>query len=379
MAHTENPLELRSLVTPDGMLELSLVPTVTPDPAADEVVVRVEGAPINPSDIGLLLGPADISSIALGGTADRPIVTAPIPPGAMKILAKRVGQSMAVGNEGAGRVVAAGSSASAQALMGKMVALIGGAMYTQFRVIKAADAMALPDDVTAAEGAAAFVNPLTALAMVETMRLEGHSALVHTAAASNLGQMLNKLCLAEGVGLVNIVRSEEQASILRAIGAPHVVNSTSPGFMNDLVAAVTTTGATLAFDAIGGGKLPGQILTAMEIAISQTATDYSRYGSSVHKQVYIYGSLDPSPTEFSRGFGMTWGMGGWLIFPFLKKIGPDGLQKLQARVARELRTTFASHYSREISLLEALQPDIITAYARRATGEKFLLNPNKAQ
>jgi NADPH2:quinone reductase len=368
---------LRSLVTPDGTLELSLVPTPTPDPEADEVVVRVEGAPINPSDIGLLLGPADLSTVKLTGTAERPTVTATIPPGALKMLTQRVGQSMAVGNEGAGRVVAAGSSPGAQALMGKMVAIIGGAVYSQFRVIKAAEAMALPDDTKASEGASAFVNPLTALGMVETMRREGHKALVHTAAASNLGQMLNRLCLAERIELVNIVRSDEQADILRALGAAHVVNSTSPGFMNDLVAAVAATGATLAFDAIGGGKLAGQILTAMEIAINQTTKEYSRYGSSVHKQVYLYGALDTSPTEFGRSFGMAWGMGGWLLFPFLMKIGPEARQKLQARVVSELRTTFASHYSREISLVEALQPDVIAAYGRRATGEKFLLNPNK--
>jgi NADPH2:quinone reductase len=377
MTYSESSLQLRSLVTPEGMLELSLMPTPTPDPEADEVVVRVEGAPINPSDIGLLLGPADLSTVKLSGTAKRPKVTATIPPGAMKMLTQRVGQSMTAGNEGAGRVVATGSSPAAQALMGKMVTIIGGAMYSQFRVIKAADAMALPDDAKASEGASAFVNPLTALGMVETMRHEGHKALVHTAAASNLGQMLNRLCLAERIELVNIVRSEEQADILRALGATHVVNSTSPGFMNDLVAAVATTGATLAFDAIGGGKLAGQILTAMEIAINQTTKEYSRYGSSVHKQVYLYGALDTSPTEFGRSFGMAWGMGGWLLFPFLVKIGPEARQKLQARVISELRTTFASQYSREISLVEALQPEIIAAYGRRATGEKFLLNPNK--
>jgi NADPH:quinone reductase-like Zn-dependent oxidoreductase len=377
MVYRENSLELRSLVTPDGTLELSLLPTVTPDPEADEVVVRVEGAPINPSDLGLLLGPADLSTCKLGGTLERPSMTATIPAGAMTMLTQRVGHSMPVGNEGAGRVVAAGSSAAAQALLGKMVAIIGGAMYSQFRVIKAADAMALPDDITAAEGASAFVNPLTALGMVETMRSEGHKALVHTAAASNLGQMLTRLCLEEGIGLVNIVRSKEQADLLRALGAPHVIQSNGPDFMTDLVAALAATGATLAFDAIGGGKLAGQILTAMEIAINQTAKDYSRYGSSVHKQVYLYGSLDPSPTEFTRAFGMAWGMGGWLLTPFLMKIGPAARQTLQARVVRDLRTTFASHYSREISLVEALQPEVIAAYGRRATGEKFLLNPNK--
>jgi NADPH:quinone reductase len=370
-------LQLRSEVKSSGELELSLAEVPTPDPGPDEVLVRVEATPINPSDLGLLIGPADLTAAKVAGTPDRPVVTAPIPPQFMKAMAGRADQSLPVGNEGAGVVIAAGSSPQAQALMGRTVAMIGGAMYAQYRVLKAADVLPLPADATPAEGASCFVNPLTALGMVETMRLEGHTALVHTAAASNLGQMLNKICQAEGVALVNIVRSPEQVAILKGIGAKYVLDSTTPTFMDDLTNALTETGATLAFDATGGGKLAGQILTAMEIAANRNAPVYSRYGSTVHKQIYIYGGLDTRPTEFNRAFGMAWGIGGWLLTPFLAKIGPEGAARLRQRVADELKTTFASHYTSEISLTEALNPQIMAAYNRKATGEKFLINPNK--
>ena len=371
-------LELRSLIKKSGELELSLAKVKIPEPAADEVVVRVEGSPINPSDLGLLLGAADMTTARSSGSGDNTVVTATVPQPLMRAMAGRLDDSMSVGNEGAGVVVAAGSSSRAQSMMSKMVAMIGGAMYAQYRCIKAADCMVLPDGITAAEGASCFVNPLTSLGMTETMRREGHTALVHTAAASNLGQMLNKICIKDGIGLVNIVRSAEQAEILRKIGATHICDSTSATFMEDLTQALIATGATLAFDAIGGGKLAGQILTCMEVAANKTAKVYSRYGSTVHKQVYIYGSLDTRPTEITRNFGMTWGVGGWLLFPFLQKIGPADAQKLRERVAAELKTTFASHYTQVVSLQEALQLSNIAAYAKRATGEKFLINPSKS-
>lgn len=261
--------------------------------------------------------------------------------------------------------------------MGKTVAAIGGAMYSQYRCISADQCLVLPEGATPADGASSFVNPLTALGMVETMRLEGHSALVHTAAASNLGQMLNQICLKDGIKLVNIVRKQEQADLLKAQGAVHVCNAASPTFMQDLTEALVATGATIAFDATGGGKLGGQILTCMEAALNKTAREYSRYGSATHKQVYLYGGLDTSPTEFNRNFGMAWGMGGWLLFPFLQKIGRERANALKQRVVAELKTTFASHYSKEISLAEVLDLDVIAVYNKRATGEKFLINPNK--
>lgn len=370
-------LQLRSLVKPDGTLELSLVNEPVPAPAADEVVVRIEASPINPSDIGLLFGAADMSTAKASGTAASPVVTATIPERFMKGMAGRLGQSMPVGNEGAGVVVEAGTSPAAQALLGKTVAVLGGAMYTQYRCIKAEQCLLLPAGTTPAEGASCFVNPLTALGMVETMRREGHKALVHTAAASNLGQMLNRICLKDGVDLVNIVRKPEQAQLLRDIGARYVCDASSPSFLEDLTQALVATGATIAFDATGGGKLAGQILGCMEAALNRTAKEYSRYGSTTHKQVYIYGGLDTGPTEFNRNFGMSWGMGGWLLFPFLQRVGAETAQALKARVAAELKTTFASHYAGEISLAEALQPEVIAVYNQRATGTKYLLNPNK--
>jgi NADPH:quinone reductase-like Zn-dependent oxidoreductase len=361
-------LQLRSLIKNSGEnsgeLEISLASVPTPEPGPDEVVVRVEASPINPSDLGLLIGAADMTSAKASGTKDAPVITAKVPEAAMKAMAGRLDESMPVGNEGAGVVVQTGSSDAAKALVGKTVAMIGGAMYAQYRCLKAADVLPLPEGVTPAEGASCFVNPLTALGMTETMRREGHKALVHTAAASNLGQMLNKICLKDGIGLVNIV-------------AKHIVDSTAPAFMDDLTNALVETGATLAFDAIGGGKLAGQILTCMEIAANKTAKVYSRYGSSVHKQVYIYGSLDPRPVELNRAFGMAWGVGGWLLFPFLMKIGQAEGAKLRARVVAELKTTFASHYTQVVSLQEALQLNYIAVYAKRATGEKYLINPNK--
>ncbi|MDM0011641.1 zinc-binding dehydrogenase [Variovorax sp. J22P168] len=368
-------LQIHSLVSRQGELTLSLAEVPLAPPGADEVVVRVEAAPMNPSDLGLLFGAADLGTVVASGTASRPVVVAKVPQAALKSMAARLDQPMPVGNEGAGTVVAAGSSPATQALLGRTVAVLGGAMYTQYRTIAAAQCLPLPEGTTAAEGASAFVNPLTALGMVETMRREGHKALVHTAAASNLGQMLNRICIADGVGLVNIVRRQEQAELLRGLGAVHVCDASAPDFMATLVEALVATGATLAFDAIGGGKLAGQILTAMEVALNRTATEYSRYGSTTHKQVYIYGGLDRGPTEFARNFGMTWGMGGWLLFPFLQKIGPEGQARLRARVAAELKTTFASRYTSEVSMAEALTPERIAVYSRHATGEKYLLNP----
>jgi len=371
-------LELRSLITKNGALELSLAKVAIPEPGPEQVVVKVEASPINPSDLGLLTGPADLSQAKATGSGADIKVSAPVPQTALPFLAARLDQSMPVGNEGAGTVIKAGSSEAAQKLMGKTVSMIGGAMYAQYRLLKATDCQPLPAGTTAAEGASWFVNPLTALGMTETMKREGHKALVHTAAASNLGQMLNKICLKDGIGLVNIVRSAEQAKLLKGIGAKHVVDSTAPSFQEDLTQALVETGATIAFDAIGGGKLVGQILTAMEIAINKTAKEYSRYGSSVHKQVYIYGGLDTGPTILNRSYGMMWGVGGWLLTPFLQKIGRPDQMRLRERVVSELKTTFASHYTKTISLTEALDLANIAAYAKRATGEKFLIDPNKA-
>ena len=367
-------LELRTTVSEAGELTLDLVEQQVADPGPDDVVVQVQAAPINPSDLGLLLGPADLSTMQASGTPDRPVLKMRVPHSAMPAMAPRLGQSMPVGNEGAGTVVRAGTNA--RDMLGRLVGMSGGAMYTQLRTLPARACTILPDGAAAADGASMFVNPLTALAMVETMRREGHRALVHTAAASNLGQMLNRICIADGIGLVNVVRSAGQVKILRDLGAAHVLDSNEAGFPGALENAIAATGATIAFDPIGGGDLPNTILHAMEAAANRTATAYSRYGSSVFKQVYIYGWLGQGPTVIDRGFGFAWSVGGFLLTPFLAKIGQDEVARLRERVRNELTTTFASHYTQTISLRDALNPGIVAAYVRKATGEKYLIDPS---
>ncbi|WP_340318335.1 zinc-binding dehydrogenase, partial [Rhizorhabdus argentea] len=333
-------LELRSLVTAEGTVRISLEPVEVRPPGPDEVVVRVEAAPINPSDLGLLFGPADPETLRTAGSAEHPVLAADIPARGMAIVAARVGQSLAVGNEGAGTVIAAGEKGGH--LIGRRVGMIGGGMYAQFRKLPARDCIPLPEDASAADGASMFVNPLTSLSFVETMRLEGHTAIIHTAAASNLGQMLQRICLADGIPLVNIVRSTEQAELLRAIGAAHVIDSNAPDFRAQLIEAIAATGATIGFDAIGGGNMASEILNAMEAAANRDLDGYSRYGSNAPKQVYIYGALDPAPTVIKRNFGYSWNLSGWLLFPFLERAGPDTATRLRQRVVDELRTTFAS-------------------------------------
>ena len=368
--------QIRSLVTAHGDVELSLADVDVPTPTDDQVLVRIEAAPINPSDLGLLFGGADMAAATASGTSERPVVTAPIAPPVLAAMAGRVGESMAVGNEGGGVVIAAGSSPEAQALLGRTVGVLGGSMYSEYRCVHVSQTLALPDGVTSEQGAACFVNPLTALGMIGTMRREGHTALVHTAAASNLGQMLNRLCLADSIELVNIVRRDEQGQLLRDQGAVHVCNSSSESFLDDLTDALTATGATIAFDAIGGGRLAGQILTAMERAANARATEYSRYGSSVHKQVYIYGGLDRGPTELNRNFGMTWGVAGWLLTPYMISAGADEVARMRDRVAAEITTTFASGYTARVDLAGALDLAAIAEYGKQATGTKYLITPH---
>jgi NADPH:quinone reductase-like Zn-dependent oxidoreductase len=368
-------LRLTSTLTEAGELEIRLVDEPVAEPGADEVLIRVEASPINPSDLGSLLGPADPAT-AKFDNSERPSVTVALPPQTAQAMARRKGLTMSTGLEGAGLVVKAG--ANAKRLLGKRVTVMGGGMHAQYRVVPAEDCLVLPDDVTSAEGAAAFVNPLTALAMVETMRLEGHKGLVHTAAASNLGQMLVRICREDGVPLVNVVRRPEQAELLRGLGAAHVCDTSAPAFREDLVRALAGTGATMAFDAVGGGRLASDILTAMESAAVGRMAEYSLYGSSEAKQVYIYGSLDPRPIELMRSFGLMWGVGGWLLMPTLHRLGPKVSDQLRRRVVSGLKTLFASHYAREISLAEMLQRDVMLAYTRKATGEKYLVVPGKS-
>lgn len=366
--------ELRTIITSAGKLELSIVSSKLPQPKEGEVLIKVEATPINPSDLGLLFGPADVSTMTIAGSDFDAVVSMDVSAVVMPAMAARVDKSMPVGNEGAGVVVAAG--AGAEAMIGKIVGVMGGAMYSQYRCVPAANCLVMNDGTTPAQAASWFVNPLTALGMVETMKMENHKALVHTAAASNLGQMLVKVCLADDVPLVNIVRKKEQAERLKALGAVYVCNSSEPTFKEDLVDALVATGATIAFDATGGGALASSILSAMETASNKAAKEYSRYGSTVYKQVYIYGGLDRSATILNRAFGMSWGLGGWLLFPFIEKIGVERYAVLRQRVANEITTTFSSHYNKEISLADVLSADAIKSYSKQATGEKYLIKPN---
>lgn len=372
---TQTGLQLRSLVSDDATLHLSLQEVDVPEPGADEVLVRVEAAPLNPSDLALLFGPADMTAARFSGTPERPEVTADIPENLMRMVQARIGQSLPVGNEGAGTVIAAGSSDAAQAMLGKTVGIIGGEMYGQYRCVHIHQCLPLEEGTTAVEGASCFVNPLTSLAMVETMRMENHTALVHTAAASNLGQMLNRICLNEGVDLVNIVRKPEQETLLRDLGAKYIINSSNDSFHNNLTDALAETGATLAFDATGGGRLASDILTCMEAAAARNMGEYNRYGSDVFKQVYIYGGLDRSHTTLTRNFGFSWSVGGFLLTPFLQKVGMEKGMEMRARVAAEIKTTFASSYNAEISLAGSLSADAIAVYGKQATGEKYLIKP----
>ncbi len=369
--------QMLSTVNSNGELRLALAQVDMPTPGPDEVVIKIEATPINPSDLGVMFGWSTTTDASTSGSGKDSVLTAPVSPQGMQIMKARIDQSLPVGNEGAGTVVAAGDSELATSLMGKVVAVMGGGMYAEYRCVKANMCLPLLPGNTAKDGASSFINPLTSLAMLETMRMEGHTALVHTAAASNLGQMLNRICIADGVELVNIVRKEEQAEILRGLGAKYIVNSSSEDFMSELTNAIHATGATLAFDATGGGTLASNILSAMEAAAARTPGAYSIYGSIKHKQVYLYGGLNTSETTLTRGYGMAWGVGGWLLPSFMARVGMKVVMGLQARVAKELTTTFASHYTNEVSLEEALQAETVGNYIAKATGEKFVICPQK--
>ncbi len=360
---------LRSTISSSGELRLELAERDVAEPGGSEVVVAVEASPINPSDLGMLLGAVAPGALRSDG-AD---LVGEVPPAAFGLYRDRLDKPVPVGNEGAGTVIAAGPEAAT--LIGRRVAMFGGSMWADYRVADAAAVVELPDDVSTAEGAALFINPLTALSMVETMRAEGHGALVHTAAASNLGQMLVRICTSDGIGLVNIVRRAEQAQVLRDLGAVHVVDSSGPDFAHRLTDAICETGATLAFDAIGGGSLAGDILTAMERA-QPPLTSYTPYGTTVHKQVYIYGSLDFSPTVIDRKFGVAWSVGGYLLTNALARLGGEAIGRMRARVLAEAKTTFASGYARTIGLRDVLEPEVLAVVARRSTGTKYLIDPS---
>ena len=377
MGHGDTNLELRSLVKTSGELELWLEEAPVPEPGPDEVVVALEAVPINPTDmIGMLVfaNPDEARTVDRNG---RRVTTLRVPQAAMDAVRARFDRPLGMGSEGAGTVMAAGSAPAAQALLGRRVGIAGVPTFARFRAVRTMNCLPLPDGASAADGAGWFVNPMTALGMVDTMRAEGHTALVHTAASSNLGRMLARVCRADGIGLVNIVRSDEQVALLREAGAEHACNSAAPNFEGELLAALRTTGATLAFDAIGGGSLAGRILAAMERVASECLPEHNRYGSGVHKQVYIYGGLDTGPTVIERSFGLTWGVGGWLVTSFLQRTGAERMKQLRARIAAELTTTFASHYTATIPLADMIDPEVLRTYTRRSTGGKYLLDPSR--
>ena len=364
--------QIKSNISKEGKLSISIDEVEIPEPKEGEVLIKVQATPINPSDLGLLVGPADVSSLKV--IENGALVEMQVPEGLIRSVAARFDQNLPVGNEGAGIVEAAGKGA--EHLIGKVVGVAGGAMYSEYKCLPAMSCLEMNEGTSPEQAASCFVNPLTALGMVETMRLEDHTGLVHTAAASNLGQMLVKICAQEDIPLVNIVRKEEHVDLLKSLGAKYVCNSSLDTFMEDLVNALVETGSTLGFDATGGGKLASQILTAMEIAANKTATEYSRYGSDQYKQVYIYGGLDRNPTTLTRSFGFSWGLGGWLLTPFIGRIGQERFGELRQRVANEIDTTFESSYSKVISLSEALEEQNILSYTKQATGEKYLIKPD---
>jgi len=365
---------VRSTVTEGAKVSIRVDEVEISPPGANEVIIKVGASPINPSDLGMLLA-GGVVSTAKAETGPACTVL-DLSEGAMAAAGARLGQPMPVGNEGAGVVVEAGDSAEAQALMGRTVAVLAGGMYATHRKVAASQCLVLAEGVEPVDAASCFVNPLTALGMTETMRLEGHIALVHTAAASNLGQMLNRVCLADGIDLVSIVRRSEHVELLKGQGATHVVDSSLDSFGSDLTAALVDTGATIAFDAVGGGGLASQVLASMEAAANASGGEFNRYGSSVHKQVYVYGGLDRSPTVLDRTYGMAWSVGGWLLLPFLDRVGPKRAGELRQRVADELGSTFASRYEAVISLDDIVDPAVMAGYAKMATGRKVLVSPN---
>ncbi|MEH6712041.1 MAG: zinc-binding dehydrogenase [Paraglaciecola polaris] len=367
--------QLFTHISSDGELQINLREIDVPKPKAHEIVVKMEASPINPSDMWPMFGPADLSKATLSD--DKSTLSAPVHKGMLPRIKSRLDQTLPIGNEGAGVVVAAGESEQAQALIGKTVAVLTGACYSQFCCVPVQACIVHHDDTTSHAAASSFVNPLTALGMVETMRMEGHTALVHTAAASSLGIMLNKICIAEDVQLVNIVRKQEQVDLLTKLGAKYVVNSSSDSFKKDLYKAIEATGATLAFDAIGGGELASDILTAMEAVGSKDATGFNTYGSLDNKQVYVYGGLDFSPTVLNRAFGMTWSISGWLLMRFLGKLDAPKVAALHKRVADEINTTFAIDSTEVLTFEQVLTPEIAIKYNAKSTGGKYILNPNK--
>ena len=372
----ETNLRIVSTVTASGEVRIELDETPPARPGDGQLLLRVEAVPLNPSDLMPMLAGGNPADARFEGSPERPVVTVPLTPQLAQAGAARVGLPLAPGLGGAGTVVAAGKGA--EALLGKRVAFLTIAMgaLARYCTVALEECVELPDDISAAEGADVFCNPLTALAMVETLRQTGQRAMIHTAAASNLGKMLVRICKEDGIPLVNIVRRGEQAEMLRALGATHICDSSQPGFADELGRAVADTGATVAFDAIGGGVMADRLLTAMEAAAAARMGGFSPYGSQDMKRVYIYGLLDGSPTMLPRaGYGMIWAVEGWAMPPVLARAGAERTGALVQRVVAGLTGTFASDFAQSVSLAGALSRDAMLRYCAKTTGGKYLVIP----
>ncbi|MFO1254244.1 MAG: zinc-binding dehydrogenase [Sphingomonadaceae bacterium] len=362
--------QLTTQLDADGTLTVQLNDKTWNEPKGNQVLVKVEASPINPSDLGLLFASADTENAEYSPGR----IVAQMPPPATRAFKARHGIALPAGNECAGIVVAAGEDPAAQALLGKRYACVPGSAYGDYAYADAEMGFAVDDSVSAEQAASSFVNPMTALGFVETMKMEGFTGIVHAAAASNLGQMLVKICLEDGIPLVNVVRSEAQVELLKGLGATHVLNMTDADYMPRLIDAIAETKAMIGFDPIGGGVVASQFLSAMEAAASRGAA-FSRYGSNAAKKVCIYGALDLGPTILNRAFGLTWDLSGWLLTPFMGKAGPEVVARMRARVMKDLTTTFASHYARKGNLEDMLTRDAVAMYNARRTGEKYLVTP----
>lgn len=362
--------QLFTTLSADGKLTLELSEETFPEPTGNQVLVKMEAAPINPSDLAILTSAADFENAEYAPGK----VVADMPEPFLSGQKGRHGQRLESGNEGAGTVVATGDGDMAKALMGQRVACVPGHAFSQYAI---ADAMmCLPLGEHSSEvGASSFVNPMTALGFVETAKAEGHDAIIHLAAASNLGQMLNKICLEDGMKLVNIVRKESHVELLKGIGATHIVNSSDDDYMSQLRAAISETGAFLGFDPIGGGQNTDHVLKAMEQVAAGQMDEYSRYGSNQDKKVYMYGRLDLGPTILTPSYGLQWCVSGWLLTPFLAKAGMETVIKMRTRVQQNLTTTFASSYKAKVDLEQMLTKEAILDYRQMKTGEKYLVTP----
>ncbi len=362
--------QLFATLAPDGQLTVEVADSEFPDPTGNQVLVKMEAAPINPSDLALLLGQADLES----GEYSPGKLVATMPEPFHSASKGRHGQRLPVGNEGAGTVVATGTTDMAKALMGQRVACVPGHAYSQYATADAA--MCLPlGDLSSEVGASAFVNPMTALGFVENARMDGQKAIVHAAAASNLGQMLVKICQEDGMGLVNIVRKAEQETILRDLGAEWVVNSSAPDFLPKLMAAIDATDAYYGFDPIGGGTTVDACFKAMERVAVGKMKDYNRYGSNQQKRMFIYGRLDTGPTTLTPSYGFGWTLSGWLLTPFLAQAGVETMMRMRQRVLAGLTSTFASSYKRKVTLEQMLEKNAASDYRKMKTGEKYLVTP----